>query len=155
MVAFRSFAKVHKKNGGRMERFNKLTNQMYCVWQNSLTIYVKPKFKYMLTFKKSTFQGFKKMMERSGLLENSSWWSEKFWRPTRIFATSSVLRCLIYWIHTVFARVICALFSSFDHWKIGVRKICGFFLWRSWSGFYSSINENTVLLLIFYCNFVT
>jgi hypothetical protein len=25
-----------------------------------------------------------------------------------------------------------------------VRKLCGFFLWRSWSGFYSSIIENTV-----------
>ena len=29
-------------------------------------------------------------------------------------------------------------------WKIGVCKVCWFFLWRSWSGFYSSIIENTV-----------
>ena len=58
-------------------------------------------------------------------------------------------------VYTVFARVICALFFYFGRWKIGVRKICGFFLWRSWSGFYSSIIENTVLLSIFYCNFVT
>ena len=43
-----------------MERFNKLTNQMYCVWQNSLTIYVKPKFKYMLTFKKKHFSRIQK-----------------------------------------------------------------------------------------------
>ena len=75
---------------------------------------------------------------------------------------------------TVFARVICALFFHFGRWKIGVLnplnaelnpiyhllvllggativvvsrlrvKICGFYLWRSWSGFYSSITENTV-----------
>ena len=45
---------------------------------------------------------------------------------------------------TVFARVICALFLHFGRWKIAVRKICGFFLWRSWSGFYSSIIDNTV-----------
>ena len=31
-------------------------------------------------------------------------------------------------ISTVFARVICALFFYFGRWKIGVRKICGFFL---------------------------
>ena len=33
---------------------------------------------------------------------------------------------------TVFARVICVLFFFyFGRCKIGVRKICGFFLWRS------------------------
>jgi len=40
--------------------------------------------------------------------------------------------------NTVFARVICALFSYFGGWKIRVRKRCRFCLWRSWSGFYSS-----------------
>ena len=29
IVAFRNFANEPKKNGGRMEKFNKLTNQMY------------------------------------------------------------------------------------------------------------------------------
>ena len=48
-------------------------------------------------------------------------------------------------LYTVFACVICALFFFyFGRWKIGVRKICGFFLWRSLSGFYSSIIETTV-----------
>jgi hypothetical protein len=35
-------------------------------------------------------------------------------------------------------------FPLFGRWKIAVRKICGFFVWRSWSGFYSSIIDNTV-----------
>jgi hypothetical protein len=56
--------------------------------------------------------------------------------------------------YTVFARVICTFFFYFGRWKIGVLKIRGFF-WRSWSGFYSSIIENTERFSIFYCNFVT
>ena len=30
-------------------------------------------------------------------------------------------------------------FFYFGRWKFGVHKICVFFLWRSWSGFYPSI----------------
>jgi hypothetical protein len=53
--------------------------------------------------------------------------------------------------YTVFAGVICALFFVyFGRWKIGVGKIC-VFLWRSWSGFYSSIPvvPRNLSLLIF------
>ena len=57
--------------------------------------------------------------------------------------------------YRIWSRNLRTFFSYFGRWKIRVRKICGFFLWRSWSGFYSSIIENMVLLLIFYCNFVT
>ena len=45
---------------------------------------------------------------------------------------------------TVFARVICALFSILTAEKSGCVKYADFFLWRSWSGFYSSIIDNTV-----------
>ena len=42
--------------------------------------------------------------------------------------------------YTIFARLIMHFFFYFGRWKIGVCKICGFFfLWRAWSGFYSSI----------------
>jgi hypothetical protein len=45
--------------------------------------------------------------------------------------------------NTVFTRVIYALFSSLTAEKSGCVKYADF-LWRSWSGFYSSIIENTV-----------
>jgi hypothetical protein len=68
--------------------------------------------------------------------------------------------CLLWWTYrmlswyTVFACIICTLFLYFGRWKI-TRKICGFFFFFFQSGFYSNIIENTVLLSIFYCNFVT
>ena len=64
-------------------------------------------------------------------------------------------RCNNLW-YAVFARVICALFFFIlAAEKSGCVRYADFFLWRSWSGFHSSIIENTVHLLIFYCNFVT
>jgi hypothetical protein len=45
--------------------------------------------------------------------------------------------------HTVFTRVICALFSRSAAEKSGCVKYADFFLWRSCSGFYSSVIENT------------
>jgi hypothetical protein len=42
------------------------------------------------------------------------------------------------------SRNLHTFFFYLGRLKIGVRKICGFFLWRSLSGFYSSIIENTV-----------
>ena len=46
--------------------------------------------------------------------------------------------------NTVFVRVIFSIFFLLWPLKNGVRKICGFFLWRSLSAFYSSIIKNTV-----------
>jgi hypothetical protein len=85
--------------------------------------------------------------------ERNGTWDVKF---TELLVLLSDVETVIFMVklNTAFARVICALFL-FWPLKIGVRKICGFFLWESWSGFYSSIFENTVLLSIFYCNFVT
>ena len=49
---------------------------------------------------------------------------------------------------TVFARVIWALFFSIlTAEKSGCVKYADFFLWRSLSGSYSSIIENTVLFV--------
>jgi len=47
IVAFRNFENVPKKNGSWMETVIKLTNQMFCVWWNSLAISIKLKLKYM------------------------------------------------------------------------------------------------------------
>jgi len=58
----------------------------------------------------------------------------------------------------IFARVICALFFSiFAAEKLGCVKYADFFLWRSSSGFYSSIIENTVRfvnILLQFCNII-
>ena len=60
--------------------------------------------------------------------------------------------------HPIYIYRICwrnlRTFFYFGPWKIEVVKYADFFLWSSWSVCYSSIIENTVLLLIFYCNFV-
>ena len=45
--------------------------------------------------------------------------------------------------YRIFSRNL-RTFFYFGRWKIGVRKISGFFLWKSCSGFYYSITENTL-----------
>jgi hypothetical protein len=75
-----------------------------------------------------------------------------------ILISTQKQNCRKSYLYAVFPLVICALFFFyFGCWKIGVRKICGFFLWRSWSGVYSSITENTVRvvnILLQFCNII-
>jgi len=63
------------------------------------------------------------------------------------------------WLYHICLRNLRNFFFYFDRWKIRVHKICGFFfLWRSWSGFYSSSSVKlitfnlygTVWLLFFF-----
>ena len=57
--------------------------------------------------------------------------------------------------YRICSRNLRTFFSILTAEKSGCVKYADFFLWKSWSGFYSRIIENTVLFLIFYCNFVT
>jgi hypothetical protein len=88
-----------------------------------------------------------------------TWTSSRPQEPLSLVMNSNISHINVVWnVNTVFSRVICALFFFYiGRWKIGVCKICGFFLWRSWSGFYSSIIENTVhfvSILLSFCNII-
>jgi hypothetical protein len=73
----------------------------------------------------------------------------EFWREIKVLVPSTIIinYCVIinaYYNYRIYSHNLRTFFPGLAAEKSGCVKYADFFLWRSWSGFYSDIIENTV-----------